>query len=484
MPRLRLPSTTPAEFAEGLAAIREELAVPPAFPAAVEAAGETAAARGPVWPPGVEELERADRRALELVTIDPPGSRDLDQAYGAERRGSGYRVHYAIADVAVFVPPGGAIDDEAFERGVTLYCPDGRAPLHPVALSEGAASLLPDVDRPAVLWTFDLDQRGVLGDVRVERATVRSRRILDYGSVQASIDAGDAAPALALLAEIGPLREAQERDRGGVSLNLPSQDVERLDDGTFELRYDGPLPVEGWNEQISLLTGMAAAQLMLDAGVGLLRTLPPAGPEVFDALRHSAAALGVAWSEATTYPEFVRTLDPLVPAHAALMTQSARVLRGASYAAFDGPAPEQPLHAAIASSYAHVTAPLRRLADRHTNEIVLAAAVGRRPPGWVLDRLPDLPEVMNDANRRASTLERAVVDFMEAAVLAPRVGDSFDAVVTSTSKGRANVQLREPAVLASVIDGGLEPGSEVRLQLDAADLDARSVTFSVVGPGR
>jgi len=482
MPRLHLPATTPAEFAEGLASIRAELAVPAAFPAAVEAAGETAAARGPELPPGVPAGERADRRVLELVTIDPPGSRDLDQAYGAERRGSGYRVHYAIADVAAFVPPGGALDDEARKRGVTLYCPDGRAPLYPNALGEGAASLLPEVDRPAVLWTLDLDQRGVLGDVAVQRATVRSRRILDYGSVQVSIDAGSAPPALMLLAEIGAWREAQERDRGGISLNLPSQDVERSEDGTFSLRYDGPLPVEGWNEQISLLTGIAAAQLMLDAGVGLLRTLPPAGPEVFDSLRHSASALGVAWPEATTYPEFVRSLDPQVPAHAALMTQSARVLRGASYAAFDGAAPEQPMHGAIASTYAHVTAPLRRLADRYANEVVLAASAGRRPPGWVLDALPELPEIMNGAIRHASALERSVVDFMEAAVLAHRVGETFAAMVINAGKGRANVQLREPAVLASVADPSLAPGTEVRLRLDAVDLAAPSVSFSVSGP--
>lgn len=479
MSRLRLHVTTPAEFAEGFAAIRAEMDVPAAFPATVDAAAETAATRGPVPPPGVPEAERADRRDLDLVTIDPAGSRDLDQAYGAERRGSGYRVHYAIADVAAFVPPGGALDDEARSRGVTLYCPDGRAPLYPDALGEGAASLLAAVDRPAVLWTLDVDQRGALGDVRVERATVRSRRMLDYRSVQAAIDDGSAAPALLLLREVGALREEQERARGGVSLNLPAQHVDQRPDGTFAIRYDGPRPVEGWNEQISLLTGMAAAQLMLEARVGLLRTLPPAGPEVFGSLRQGARALGVAWPAGTAYPDFVRSLDPHRPADAALMTQAARVLRGASYAAFDGTRPDQPLHAAIASTYAHVTAPLRRLADRFANEIVLAASAGRRPPAWVLDALPGLPGTMNGANRHDRALERAIMDFMEAAVLAPRVGEEFDAMVTSAGRGRAGVQLRDPAVLASVADPTLQPGSEVRLRLDAVDLAARSVSFTV-----
>lgn len=485
LPPLWLDADSPALQA-GLARIREEFDVPGPHTPAAAAEADRAARRV------LHELDedRLDARDLELVTIDPPGSRDLDQAYGAERRGSGYRVRYAIADVAAFVAPGDPLDTEGRARGVTLYLPDGRAPLYPSALAEGAASLLPEVDRPAVLWTIDLDQAGAVADVAVERATVRSRRQLDYRHVQAAVDDGSAAPALQLLREVGVLREEQERARGGVSLNLPAQHVERAADGTYALRYDGPLPSEGWNEQISLLTGMVAAELMLDAGVGIVRTLPPAGPEVFGELRAGARALGVQWPADESYTDFVRGLDPHRPAHAALMTQAARVLRGASYAAFDGTVPEQTLHAAIASPYAHVTAPLRRLADRFANEVVLAVAAGRRPPGWALDALPELPALMDKAHQHDRALERAVVDFVEAAVLAPHVGDEFDAVVTNVARGRATVQLRDPAVLASVDLGAgdgaegsegaaaLVPGAAVRLRLAAVDLPARTVTFT------
>ena len=85
---------------------------------------------------------------------------DLDQALHIERRGRGYRVHYAIADVAAFVPADGPVDLEAHRRGETLYGADHRTPLHPTVLSEGAASLLPEQVRPAVLWTIDLDATG------------------------------------------------------------------------------------------------------------------------------------------------------------------------------------------------------------------------------------------------------------------------------------------------------------------------------------
>ena len=131
-----------------------------------------------------------DRREIELFTIDPPGSMDLDQAVALERRGTGYRVHYAIADVAAFVTPGGALDAEAHRRALTRYLPDGNAPLHPRVLSEGAASLLPGGDRPATLWTIDLDADGLRTAVDLRRALVRSRERFDYATVQQRLDAG------------------------------------------------------------------------------------------------------------------------------------------------------------------------------------------------------------------------------------------------------------------------------------------------------
>src|SRR3954462_2227327 len=114
-------------------------------------------------------LPQLDRTDIPFVTIDPEGSHDLDQALHLRRRGQGYTVHYAIADVAAFVRPGGAVDEEANRRGETLYGIGDKVPLYPVSLSEGACSLLPDGARPALLWTVELDQDGVQVSARVER---------------------------------------------------------------------------------------------------------------------------------------------------------------------------------------------------------------------------------------------------------------------------------------------------------------------------
>ncbi|MBA2625908.1 MAG: RNB domain-containing ribonuclease, partial [Acidimicrobiia bacterium] len=305
---LRVPLAVPP-FEAAFARVRDELEVPTDFPPEVTAEAEAVAARGPEVPPGSTVRDRVDARDVPFVAIDPPGSRDLDQAFHAERRGTGYRVRYAIADVAAFVHPGTAVDRESFVRGVTLYLPDGRAPMLPAVLGEGAASLLPDVERPALVWTIDLDSGGERQSVSLVRATVRSRAALGYPEVQARVDAGTAEEPLVLLREVGTLRRALEAARGGISLDLPSQEVVPEPGGGYGLRYERQLPVEQWNEQISLLTGMEAATVMLDAGVGILRTLPAAEPEVVSRLERTARALGVAWPDGASWGEVVRGLD-------------------------------------------------------------------------------------------------------------------------------------------------------------------------------
>ncbi len=456
-----------------LADLRAELRIPAGFPPAVMAEAERAATNGPT-----DLGPRQDHTGLDLVTIDPPDSLDLDQAFTAERRGSGTRIWYAIADVAAFVPVGGAIAAESLERGVTLYAPDGRASLHPEVLSEGIASLLPDGDRPALLWRIDLDSDGIAIDAEVVRATVRSRAKLSYRDVQQDIDGGMAATPLQLLRRIGLSRLEVEADRGGVSLNLPSQEVVAVEDG-FELRYDETLPVERWNAQVSLLTGMTAAELMVHAGVGLLRTLPPAPDDVLHDLRSAAQTLDIPWADNQTYAEAVRELGPDQPTHAAFLAVAVRALRGAGYVAFDGEVPDHRLHAAIAAPYAHVTAPLRRVVDHYAGEIALAACLGVRPPDWVMAALDDLPSVMGRARSRESALERNVLDLTEALVLESEVGRRFDAVLTVIDpEGRGTIQLRRPAVIATLDEPGpAEAGDELTVELVAADPESRRVTF-------
>ena len=537
MSRTRLSTYTapPAEVARALDALRAQYEVPAAFPPEALAEAEAAATAWTQDGPARLLADGArDARDLDLVTIDPPGSMDLDQAVLLERLtgraesagaatgeatepAATYRVHYAIASLATFVAPGGALDAELRRRGETVYAPDAATPLHPEVLSHGAASLLEEVERPACLWTIDLDAHGEVVSARVERALVRSRARLTYGQVQAAIDGEDVLPPSApadlpgLLAEIGRLRLEREVVRGGISMTTPEQVVEVTEAAEsvgdsesaevpgpagYRLAYRVSEPAEQYNAQISLLTGMCAARIMVECGVGILRTLPPARPEDYARLRRVAAALGIDWPAAQPYPELVRDLDHAVPAHAAFMDQAMSLFRGSGYLAFgvggvgvpaddEASDTEEAVHSAIAARYAHVTAPLRRLVDRYGEEVCIAACAGRPVSEWVLQALPELPGVMEQTGKRARAIGRGALNALEALVLREHEGEAFDGVITSEHNGRGELVLAEPAVVTEVragkgvSDGGLPVGERVQVRLLSAD-PAAGIRFKLL----
>ncbi|WP_329012660.1 RNB domain-containing ribonuclease [Micromonospora rifamycinica] len=460
-------------------ALRRELGLPDGFPAAAQREADEAA-HAPL-------PAAADRTDIPFVTVDPAASRDLDQAMHLGRRpGGGYRVRYAIADVATHVRPAGPLEEETWRRGQTVYLPDGNVPLHPHTLSEGAASLLPDVDRAAVLWTVDLDADGATVAVELERALVRSRAKLDYAGVQVAADTDRLPEPIALLPEIGALLTARGLRRGAINLPLPEQDVEPDGDG-WRLVLRGPGPMEDHNAQISLLTGMAAADIMLAGRIGLLRTMPPPKPEALARLRAAAAPLGVHWPDGVRVGEVLAGLDASQPRAAAFVDQAAELMRGAAYTAFDGELPGQPEHGGVAAAYAHVTAPLRRLADRYATEVCLALHEDRPVPQWARAALPRLPEVMASTDRTAGTATRGAIELAEAVLLEHRVGETFSAAVLDvdappngqSKPGRipgGTVALDDPPVRARCT-GDLPLGERVTVRLVTADPVERKVLF-------
>jgi exoribonuclease R len=461
----RLVAAPPIDFA----ALRRELELPTQFPLAAQREADAAAHQ----PPADNVPDRTD---IVFVTIDPAASRDLDQAVCIEARpGGGYRVRYAIADVTAFIPLGGALEAETWQRGQTIYLPDGSVPLHPLSLSEGAASLLPDQVRPAVLWTIDLDADGERSAVSVERAMVRSRAKLDYVGVQAAVAAGTLHDAIALLPEVGRLLVERGLDRGAINLPIPEQEVERSGDDGWRLVLRQPVPAEEWNAQISLLTGMCAADIMLKGGLGLLRTMPAPRPAAIDALRLASRALAIDWPDGVGVGRVLATVDPASPRGAAFVDQAAELMRGAGYTAFDGELPAEPGHGAVAAPYAHVTAPLRRLADRYVSEVCLSLHAGEDVPAWAREALPRLSDVMHSTDRKASGAARAAVDLAEAVLLEGRIGEQFEAAVLDVDPGVVAVD--EPPVRARC-DGELPLGERVRVTLVTADPRQRQVRFS------
>ena len=420
---------------------------------------------------------RIDARWIPLVTIDPAGSKDLDQAVAIERRGEGFRVYYAIADMAAFIEPGGVLHQESLVRGQTIYLPDEPARLHPEELSEGSASLLADVDRPAVLWTFDLDAAGEIESVDLVRAMVHSVARLDYDGVQADLEAGRLHPSIELLPQVGELRAASSLRRKAINLRLPSVRVREGEGDEYELIIEPRHKVMDYNSEISLLTGMAAGQMMQAAGTGFLRTLRPAENSAEQTFRSEAWALGYALAQDTDIGLFLHSVDADTPRGMAIMREAQKLLRGAGYVDVAEKEPE--IHAGIGGYYSHVTAPLRRLVDRYATEVCLALSAGTEVPQWVSEDAPTVLKTMMRTNQLANTVDRACLNLTEATVLQPWVGHNFQAVIMQTNEeaGTARVFILDPPVLAECA-GQPEEATETMLSLVHANPQERDVLFA------
>lgn len=450
-------------LADGLTAIREQFKVPKGFPPEVEAAAAEAAKRG--------AAEHADWTDRAFVTLDPASSTDLDQAFAIEQAGADLLLHYAIADVAWFVTDDDPVDREAWKRGVTTYLPGGKASLYPPVLSEHAASLLPDGPRPSTVLTVRVAPDGTVKLDAATRAVIRSGAKLAYATVtDAELPAG--------FVDLAKRIEAAEDRRGAARVDPPEQEVDRDEAGRFALRFRPYSLAETRNAALSLAANMAVADAMLAAGTGLFRVMAPPDDFAVERLRRTARAFRVDWPGDMPLEQCEKRLDPGKPSEAALMLAIRRAGQGASYAPFEPG--KTPWHAPMAATYAHATAPLRRLADRYVLRAVLALANGRPVEDAVTAAFQRLPDVMRKAESRAGQVERAVIDLAEAALLSGREGTIFPAIVTDLGEAGARIQLRDLPVVARTAAHGVVPGAKIEVRLKSADPAQRTLEFERV----
>ncbi len=466
------------EFARGCARLTDEFQLPTGFPPQVSTEGTGAAARV-----AQRESSRIDLRHLEFVTLDPSTSIDLDQAFVLSSDGERLLLHYAIADVGFFVDRGSAIEAEAWRRGETVYLPEHRIPQYPEVLCEAAASLLADVDRPAIVLEVHVDPQGEPTLHSAQHALVRSRAKLAYETTKPE--------SIALLEEFSRRVVVAEDRRGASRSVLPEQSVDVNDAGQPVLSCRELLPSEVANSALSLAANLAVGKRFLEAGIGIFRVMDRPDDREVAALRREARLLGINWPKDETVAAFQRRLDPTVPLNRSLLLAARRMGGGARYATL-GCSPEtdvpdgQPFHSAIAGVYSHVTAPLRRLADRYALELIVALTANDSIVFKASDEhretLAKLPAVMQEAGQRSSKVERAVIDLAECVVLRDRVGETFAATVLETGDTGSVIQLNDPAVRARLSRSvDVDAGASISVVLTEVAVDERRLRFDVVG---
>ena len=352
---------------------------------------------------------------------------------------------------------------------MTVYLPDGKASLYPAAIGEHAGSLLPDGPRPAIVLRVRLAPDGTQRLDDVQRAVIRSRAKLAYETVRDT----DLSP---LLVDFAARVTAAEDRRGASRVDFPEQEVtgDPGAPGSFRLVLRERRASEDQNATLSLAANLAVAGAFLGARTGLFRTMPEPTPHDLGVLRRVAAFLGIDWPVGMPLGELERTLLP-GPKTAAFLLGVRRAGGGASYEPYSEA--HRPWHAAIAATYAHATAPLRRLADRYVLEAALSIAAGDSVPQRVLDAFTALPDVMDRAEAKAAKVDRAVVDLMEAVSLAGRDGQTFAATVIDADEKGARIQLADPPVVARMAADGLAPADLLDVRLVTADPSTRKVEF-------
>jgi ribonuclease R len=421
-----------------------------------------------------DELERVDLRGVPFVTIDPLRARDHDDAVFAERRGPGFRLHVAIADVSAFVPEGGALDREARRRGNSVYLPDRVVPMLPERLSGDLCSLRPGEERLALAVELAIGADGSLRRLGVVPARIRSRAKLAYEEAAAALEGDGAAHAecseslAALAALAGVLRERRIAEG---SLDLELAEASPVVDAHGRVRAIERAPrtiAHRAIEEAMLAANRAIADLLVEARwPALHRVHEPPDPGELAELEPVLASLGL-WPGRMRRAPTAEDLPALVEeareradagvVHSLLV----RAMKQARYA-------EEPLgHFALAfERYLHFTSPIRRYADLVVHRAVKGVLAGRRPPRAPLAQLA---EHLSRREREAAQAEYQALDWKRAALLLPRVGERFEGRVS----GMAPVGLF--VTLEAVHGDGLLP---LRTLPRTARLDLRRAVLTL-----
>lgn len=381
----------------------------------------------PVFPPEVErevaallaapdDASLADRSDVPFVTIDNPGSKDLDQALHVEEIPGGFRVRYAIADASHYVRPGTALFEHALERGASFYFPGWKVPMLPPALSEGIVSLLPNVPRRAVIFDMRVDG-GVA--TSVERARIVSRAQLTYEGVQDFFDRPDGhalarepfAQSLRALRAFGERRIAEAAARDVVQHRRTNVEVVH-ELSTFALYTALRNDVDRYNEQLSLLCNAEGAALLAQNASphmqAIYRVHPPPDEESVRALAETidrlvaAHGLGEEWrwhrERGQSLARYLRDL-PREPARVARAIERQAIMTNVRSELSTEPGAHHGVGAAL---YARFSAPMREIVGVFVHKELVEHLEGRGT------RDEELCDRVIEAANRAKDVQRGI----------------------------------------------------------------------------
>jgi exoribonuclease-2 len=463
----------------------------PDFPAA--AARELSALAGAEALAAADPSVR-DLRELLWSSIDNLESRDLDQVEYAERAaGGGYRVLVGIADVDAYVAKGSAVDLHAAANTVSVYTPAEVFPMLPPRLSTDLTSLVEGEDRLAVVMELEVKEGGDVGARQVYRALVRNRAKLDYETAGAWLEGRGPMPAAVAgvpgLEEQVRLHDEVARALRGLRRRCGALELERTEAvAVVEAGRVVRLVERHHNraqeiiESLMIAANTSMAELLESKGVPSLRRVVRA-PERWERIVETAAALGgqlPAEPDPRALSDFMSRRREANPSAYAELSLSVLKLLGPGDYLVEAPGLEQEGHFSLAvNDYTHSTAPNRRFPDLVTQRCLKSAASGAPAP-YAREELEAIAARCNLMESAARKVERRMGKVLAAALLADRVGETFEAVVTGVKEKGTFARLLSPQADGRVVRGwrGLDVGERVRLRLVSTDPERGFIDFA------
>ncbi|MBR4295772.1 MAG: ribonuclease R [Clostridia bacterium] len=462
---------------------------------------------------------RRDLRDMVIFTIDSADAKDLDDAISLEKisvnGGVGYRLGVHIADVSEYVREGSAIDKSAMSRGTSVYFTDKVVPMLPKSLSNGACSLDGGVDRYALSAFMTLDGDGSLIETELCETVIRSCVRGVYSEVNDVLKKGTTSefaekykPVLSVLGEMHELYrilKKRSEDRGAVELDT-EEAVILLDSSGAPIdirareRGDG----ERMIEQFMLCANEGVATFLTNLSLPCVyRTHEPPSPEKLESFIAFAVGLGLDVRPLRTKKLFPSAFASMLSQgrRAGLSSVLSNVMLRTMMKAKYSPRPESHFGLAI-DLYCHFTSPIRRYPDLAVHRIVKAmlrgAAVGEK-----LTRLTsfagEAAAFSSENELKALAAEREIDDLYKTIYMLDKVGEEFDAVISSVTSFGLFVQLEntiEGFVPIETLDGrftfddrnfilsygrtSYRLGQSLRIRVVSADVSARKINMEIV----
>jgi ribonuclease R len=401
---------------------------------------------------------RTDFRPLVTVTIDGEHARDFDDAITLTRLENGnYWLGVHIADVAHYVPGGGALDDEAYDRATSVYFPERAVHMFPSELSTGLCSLNPDVDRLVQSCLMELDRRGDVVRYELHDGVIHSNARMTYTDVSAILTERDPdviskyrelVPLFETMRDVFEILNRRRHRRGSIDFDLKEPEIVLDDQGMVEaiIAAERNIAHRIIEEFMLLANETVAAHLDEQDVPSLYRVHEEPDPMKVEEFEEFISTLGYSLGKTSSRVsprDFQQLVERMrgTPEEKPIAFLMLRTMQKARYDASNLG------HFGLAAeSYTHFTSPIRRYPDLVVHRILREARHGLMKDDRKAELIEDLPEIArhtSERERRADDAERELVQWKKVRFMADKVGDEFEGYVTGVTAFGLYIELIE-----------------------------------------